>query len=77
MHDPRLLVRSSSPHSVRLAATYKYLAVPTCPCKFLKTLVIHTLKRLASAVQLRPWPPHFTGFSITFHSSYYRQFTGS
>jgi hypothetical protein len=28
MHDPRLLVRSSSPHSMRLAATYKYLAVP-------------------------------------------------
>jgi len=28
MHDPRLLVRSSSPHSTRLAATYKYLAVP-------------------------------------------------
>ena len=24
----RLLVRSSSPHSTRLAATYKYLAVP-------------------------------------------------
>ncbi len=24
----RLLVRSSSPHSMRLAATYKYLAVP-------------------------------------------------
>ena len=35
------------------------LGSPTCPCKFLKTLVIHTLKRLASAVQLRPWPPHF------------------
>ena len=30
-----------------------------CPCKFLKTLVIHTLKRLASGVQLPPWPPHF------------------
>ena len=24
------------------------LGSPTCPCKFLKTLVIHTLKRLAS-----------------------------
>ena len=28
MQDARLLVRSSSPHSTRLAATYKYLAVP-------------------------------------------------
>ena len=28
MRDPRLLVRNSSPHSARLAATYKYLAVP-------------------------------------------------
>jgi Protein of unknown function (DUF2934) len=35
------------------------LGSPTRPCKFLKTLVIHTLKRLASAVQLRPWPPSF------------------
>ena len=35
------------------------LGSPTCPCKYLKTLVIHTLKRLASAVQLRPWPPSF------------------
>ncbi len=40
------------------------LGSPTCPCKFLKTLVIHTLKRLASAVQLRPWPPHFKGLEI-------------
>ena len=45
-----------------LNASCSYLQVlgsPTCPCKFLKTLVIHTLKRLASAVQLRPWPPSF------------------
>ena len=44
-----------------LNASCSYLQVlgsPTCPCKLLKTLVIHTLKRLASAVQLRPWPPH-------------------
>ena len=43
-----------------LNASCSYLQVlgsPTCPCKLLKTLVIHTLKRLASAVQLRPWPP--------------------
>jgi hypothetical protein len=34
-----------------LNASCSYLQVlgsPTCPCKFLKTLVIHTLKRLAS-----------------------------
>ena len=45
-----------------LNASCSYLQVlgsPTCPCKFLKTLVVHTLKRLASAVQLRPWPPSF------------------
>ena len=48
-----------------LNASCNYLQVlgsPTCPCKFLKTLVIHTLKRLASAVQLRPWPPLSKGF---------------
>jgi hypothetical protein len=45
-----------------LNASCSYLQVlgsPTCPCKFLKTLVIHTLKRLASGVQLPPWPPSF------------------
>src|SRR6267143_6057547 len=52
-----------------LDVTCSYLQVlgsPTCPCKFLKTLVIHTLKRLASAVQLRPWPPHFKAVNFTF-----------
>jgi len=45
-----------------LNASCSYLQVlgsPTCSCKFLKTLVIHTLKRLASGVQLPPWPPSF------------------
>ena len=35
------------------------------------------LKRLASAVQLRPWPPYSKDFSSTSDFSYYRQFTGS
>jgi hypothetical protein len=35
------------------------------------------LKRLASAVQLRPWPPHFKAVNFISYSSYYRQFTGS
>ena len=53
-----------------LNASSRYLQVlgsPTCPCKFLKTLVIHTLKRLASAVQLRPWPPYFQSLSTNPH----------
>jgi hypothetical protein len=29
----------------------------------LQSLLISALKRLASAVQLRPWPPHFSGLS--------------
>jgi hypothetical protein len=46
--------------ALKVACNYlQVLGSPTCPCKFLKTLVIHTLKKLASAVQLRPWPPHF------------------
>ena len=52
-----------------LNASCSYLQVlgsPTCPCKFLKTLVIHTLKRLASAVQLRPWPPSFCALNRRF-----------
>ena len=35
------------------------------------------LKRLASAVQLRPWPPHFKAVNSTFHFPYYPQFTRS
>src|SRR5712692_8278216 len=53
------------------------LGSPTCPCKFLKTLVIHTLKRLASAVQLRPWPPRFKAVNCTFHFPHYPLFTRS
>ncbi len=63
-----------------LNASCSYLQVlgsPTCPCKLLKTLVVHTLKRLASAVQLRPWPPHFKAVNCTFHFAYYPQFTRS
>jgi hypothetical protein len=42
--------------------------------KLLETLKSRVLKRLASAVQLRPWPPCFKAVNRTFHSSYYRQF---
>jgi len=56
-------IRCSSPHfQSAVDVSYSYLQVlgsPTCPCKFLKTLVIHTLKRMAAAVELRPWPPSF------------------
>ena len=45
--------------------------------KLLETLEIRVLKRLASAVQLRPWPPHFKAVSSTFHFPYYPQFTRS
>ena len=46
--------------ALKVSCSYlQVLGSPTCPCKLLTTLVIHTLKRLASAVHLRPWPPHF------------------
>jgi hypothetical protein len=35
------------------------LTQPSVTCKLLNVKDSHTLKRLASAVQLRPWPPHF------------------
>ncbi len=39
--------------AINVSCSYlQVLGSPTCPRKFLKTLVIHTLKRLASAVQL-------------------------
>jgi len=49
--------------SIASCSYLQVLGSPTCPCKYLKTLVIHTLKRLASAVQLRPWPPYFQRLS--------------
>jgi hypothetical protein len=56
-------VRKSSPHLLRVAMTSKDLGSLTCPCKSLETLFIQALKRLASAVQLRPWPPYFQSLS--------------
>jgi hypothetical protein len=50
------------------ALTSAYLPVfssPSATCKLLETLVIYVLKRLASAVQLRPWPP-YSKANITF-----------
>jgi hypothetical protein len=35
----------------------------------LKVQVEQGLKRLASAVQLRPWPPHFKAVKSIFHSN--------
>jgi hypothetical protein len=37
------------------------LGSPTCPRKFLKTLVIHTLKRLASGEMFNPMRSRQTG----------------
>jgi len=38
---------------------FQVLSGLTRTCKLLKVINIVTLKRLASAVQLRPWPPFF------------------
>jgi hypothetical protein len=35
--------------------------------KLLETLEIRVLKRLASAVQLRPWPPYFQSLNSTLN----------
>jgi hypothetical protein len=70
-HQRILLIkcrRYSSPHSqsaIAVPCNYsQLLGSLTCPCKLLRTLVIHTLKRLASAVQLRPWPPCFKAVTL-------------
>ena len=51
------ITHGNHPRSTRLCRIFQCLAVPRQPLKLLETLEI--LKRLASAVQLRPWPPHF------------------
>jgi hypothetical protein len=48
--------------SLTVGQPYSYFPVfgsPSATLKLLKTLQIRVLKRLASAVQLRPWPPYF------------------
>jgi len=59
----RRITHGNHPRSKSLARIFQCLAVPQQPLKLLETLEIRVLKRLASAVQLRPWPPHFKGFS--------------
>ena len=50
---------------------------PSETCKLLNVRDSYRLKRLASAVQLRPWPPYSKGFRSHSNFPYYRQFTGS
>src|SRR5215468_7614773 len=45
--------------------TYDVLRQSSAACKALKVLKTTVLKRLASAVQLRPWPPCFQSFTST------------
>src|SRR5271169_5881892 len=52
-HDP-------SPGLPRLARVCRYLAVSRKPVSCYAFRVELGLKRLASAVQLRPWPPYFS-----------------
>jgi hypothetical protein len=44
---------------VSVLRTYDVLRQSSAGCKALKVLKSCVLKRLASAVQLRPWPPSF------------------
>ena len=55
----RRITHGNHPRSTRLWRIFQCLAVPRQPLKLLETLEIRVLKRLASAVQLRPWPPSF------------------
>ena len=58
---PMQLGEFASPHAwsaiVVSVVSLQLLGSPTCTFKLLKTLFILTLKRLASGVQLPPWPP--------------------
>jgi hypothetical protein len=60
---PLTKLATPSPHSQSAIApsitSLQVLGSLTWPCKLLKVLGIHILKKLASAVQLRPWPLHF------------------
>ena len=69
VHINDKITHGNHPRSVRVARIFQCLAVPRQPLKLLKTLEIRVLKRLASAVQLRPWPPHFQSLSANPNAS--------
>jgi hypothetical protein len=49
----------STPVAFAFCRTYDAPGQSSAACKALKVLKTTVLKRLASAVQLRPWPPSF------------------
>ena len=53
------IAHGNHPLSCRFPRTFQCLAVPRQPLKLLETLERRVLKRLASGVQLPPWPPLF------------------
>jgi hypothetical protein len=63
------ITHGNHPLSFRLARIFQWLAVPRQPMKLLETLETRVLKRLASAVQLRPWPPHFKRLKSNLRNS--------
>ena len=48
------------PTIVMTYASLEGFTQPSATCKLLNVLESHRLKRLASAVQLRPWPPYLS-----------------
>src|SRR6266850_478814 len=63
------ITHGNHPRFSRLHRTFQCLAVSRQPLKLLETLEIRVLKRLASAVQLRPWPPCFQYLAFAFSTS--------
>jgi hypothetical protein len=53
----------STPVAFPFCRTYGVLRQSSAACKALNVLKTTVLKRLASAVQLRPWPPCFQSLS--------------
>jgi len=53
------ITRGNHPRCNRLTRIFQCWAVPEQPLKLLEILERWVLKRAASAVQLRPWPPCF------------------
>jgi hypothetical protein len=59
------ITHGNHPRFSRLYRIFQCLAVPRQPLKLLETLEMRVLKRLASAVQLRPWPPSIQSLTKT------------
>ena len=65
-HTGSGITHGNHPRSARLARIFQCLAVSPQPLKLVETLESWSSEKVASAVQLRPWPAHFKALAGSY-----------